>query len=173
MIDTLAAFGIEGQLDQEFTGVWCRLSPLPNAPSFSFYPSPAVRSLLYALTAPGCVAPASGSAKDTGKIAAVGVGATRWVTSHGLALNVQMRTLEGFGWIVPCAIEGRAVACMEALLPDSSAAARSLSVAAVREKLMEAFERQFNARLIVQSMTVAEAEERVQQLVGELEAGGL
>ena len=42
------------------------------------------------------------------KVAAVGVGARRWVTRHGLALNVTC-DLAGFGHIVPCGIANRPV----------------------------------------------------------------
>ena len=38
------------------------------------------------------------------KIAAIGVGASRWVTLHGFALNVQAR-MRGFERIVPCGIQ--------------------------------------------------------------------
>ncbi len=39
------------------------------------------------------------------KIASIGVGIRRWVTLHGLALNVNC-DLRFFDWIVPCGIEG-------------------------------------------------------------------
>jgi lipoyl(octanoyl) transferase len=42
------------------------------------------------------------------KIAAVGVGVKRWVTYHGLALNV-CSDLVAFGQIVPCGLAGRGV----------------------------------------------------------------
>lgn len=37
------------------------------------------------------------------KIAALGIRARRWISSHGFALNVE-NSLEGFDWIVPCGI---------------------------------------------------------------------
>ncbi len=42
------------------------------------------------------------------KLAAIGVGARRWISQHGLALNVDC-PLEGFGAIVPCGLVGRPV----------------------------------------------------------------
>ena len=42
------------------------------------------------------------------KVAAIGVGCRRWITQHGLALNVNC-DLEGFGSVVPCGLEGRPV----------------------------------------------------------------
>jgi lipoyl(octanoyl) transferase len=42
------------------------------------------------------------------KLAAIGVGARRWITQHGLALNVDC-SLAGFSAIVPCGIADRAV----------------------------------------------------------------
>lgn len=46
------------------------------------------------------------------KICAMGVKASRWVTMHGFALNVNT-DLSYFDYIVPCGIEGKAITSME------------------------------------------------------------
>lgn len=46
------------------------------------------------------------------KIAALGIKARRWVTMHGLAINVDVRSLQNFEGIVPCGLEGREVTCI-------------------------------------------------------------
>ena len=51
------------------------------------------------------------------KVAAIGVRASRWVTYHGLALNVAL-DLTPFQQIVPCGIADRGVTSVELLLAD-------------------------------------------------------
>lgn len=51
-------------------------------------------------------------AKNPRKICAMGVKSSRWVTMHGIALNVNS-DLSYFGHIVPCGIDDKAVTSME------------------------------------------------------------
>ena len=53
------------------------------------------------------------------KIAAMGVRVRKWVTTHGLALNVAP-DLTHFNLIVPCGLAGRPVTSMHALLGDAA-----------------------------------------------------
>ncbi len=55
-------------------------------------------------------------AGQTAKICAIGVRVRRWVTMHGLALNVTT-DLSHFDLIVPCGLHGRAVTSLERELP--------------------------------------------------------
>ncbi len=62
------------------------------------------------------------------KIAAIGVRVSRWVSFHGIAINV-MPELEHFGGIVPCGISDQGVTSLEDLgqlvtLPEVDAALR-------------------------------------------------
>jgi lipoyl(octanoyl) transferase len=64
------------------------------------------------------------------KICAMGVRSSRWVTMHGLALNVNT-DLEYFGNIIPCGIDDKAVTSMEKEL------AEQLTMKQVQEVLQE------------------------------------
>jgi lipoyl(octanoyl) transferase len=63
-----------------------------------------------------------------GKICAMGVHLSRWITRHGFALNVNT-DLSYYRWIVPCGIPERPVASMQSILGhpvDFDAVAASL-----------------------------------------------
>jgi lipoyl(octanoyl) transferase len=68
-------------------------------------------------------------------VAAIGVGARRWISVHGLALNVHC-PLEGFDAIVPCGIADRPVGRLVDWRPE-------LTVAAVRPLLRRALADRF------------------------------
>ncbi|QKK09243.1 MAG: lipoyl(octanoyl) transferase LipB [Planctomycetota bacterium] len=102
VIDTLAGFGVEGQRDPEATGVWVELARYqPAAPE-------------------GRLA----------KIAAMGVRVRRWVSMHGLSLNVDPDPAH-FRLIVPCGLAGRPVTTLRALLGDDCPSMERVSEALV------------------------------------------
>jgi lipoyl(octanoyl) transferase len=70
------------------------------------------------------------------KIAAIGVRISRWITSHGFALNVGT-DLTHFDLIVPCGIVDRGVTSLERVL------GRSVEMADVEDSMIRAFERVF------------------------------
>jgi lipoate-protein ligase B len=75
-----------------------------------------------------------------GKLASIGVRVSRWVTSHGFALNVAT-DLEYFKRIVPCGIVGRGVSSMEGILRAP------VSIGRVREQIAHSFESVFSRTL--------------------------
>jgi lipoyl(octanoyl) transferase len=80
LIDTLTDFGIEAKRIPGLTGVWTAPAPV----------------------APGTLSPAGFPGPDA-KIAAIGVHLSRWVSTHGWALNVST-DLQYFQYIVPCGL---------------------------------------------------------------------
>ena len=76
LIDALKAFDVDGETREDRVGVWIQRPDKPRA--------------------------ANGT-KAEDKIAAIGVRVRRWVTFHGVALNVDP-DLTHFGGIAPCGI---------------------------------------------------------------------
>ncbi len=74
------------------------------------------------------------------KICAFGIKASRWVTMHGFALNVNT-DLTYFDNIVPCGISDKGVTSLQEILNQK------ISPKTVKEKLYENFARLFNAEL--------------------------
>jgi len=77
------------------------------------------------------------------KICAMGVRASRWVTMHGFALNVNA-DLGYFDHMIPCGIRGKAVTSLNVELGK-----KEIDVAEVKEKLLKHFTTLFEAKLIV------------------------
>jgi lipoyl(octanoyl) transferase len=102
MIDTLAAFNVDGYTSEGRIGVWVRQPGRPGGES---------------------------------KIGAIGVRVSKWVTTHGIALNVAP-DLGHFDGIVPCGIADRGVSSLEDL-------GRIVSMPEVDMALRTAFERRF------------------------------
>ena len=73
------------------------------------------------------------------KVAAIGVGARRWISQHGLALNVEA-DLAGFQAVVPCGIRDRPVGRLVDWQPE-------LTAQALRPLLLQCFARRFGLQL--------------------------
>ena len=113
---TLKHYGIDNaSRDETHTGVWVD-DPHPSA-----------------------VPAASGGGSSSSKIAAVGVSSTRWITTHGFALNVDP-DLSAFDTsvILPCGIEDRGVTSMGSVLRRKKRSVPTVSeVAQVVTRTME------------------------------------
>lgn len=81
VIDTLAEFGVRGEMRDGRVGVWVSR---PEKPAL-----------------------ADGSMRED-KIAAIGIKLRRWISFHGISINVEP-DLSHYGGIVPCGISGHGV----------------------------------------------------------------
>src|SRR5690606_28054539 len=123
-IDAFALLGVNAERWPGRIGVWVRRPPNGN---------PAAAGAMAATTA----LDREESPRD--KIAAIGVRLSRWVSSHGLALNVAP-DLANFAGIVPCGIHDAGVTSLAAL-------GRNVGLGEVDRALRLAFERRFGATL--------------------------
>ena len=82
------------------------------------------------------------------KICALGVRASRWVTMHGFALNVNA-DLGYFDNIIPCGIRGKAVTSLNVELGK-----KEIDEAEVKEKLLKHFKVLFDAELQSKTYTL-------------------
>ncbi len=76
-----------------------------------------------------------------GKIAAIGIAVSRWITCHGFALNVK-RCITGFELIIPCGLCREAVTSLEELRGES------LEMPRVRGMTAAAFARAMGRRAV-------------------------
>ncbi|MDC1505767.1 lipoyl(octanoyl) transferase LipB [Winogradskyella sp.] len=76
------------------------------------------------------------------KICAMGVRASRWVTMHGFALNVNA-DLGYFDHIIPCGIKGKAVTTL-----NNELGVAKVNEQEVKTKLLKHFETLFEARFV-------------------------
>jgi lipoyl(octanoyl) transferase len=113
LIDALVMLDVEGERWPGRVGIWVRR--------------------------PGLAGPGADDARD--KIAAIGVRLSRWVSSHGIALNVAPN-LDAFAGIVPCGIHDAGVTSLAAL-------GRPASMSEVDRALRAAFERRFSAATVI------------------------
>lgn len=79
------------------------------------------------------------------KICAMGVRASRWVTMHGFALNINA-DLGYFDNIIPCGIRGKAVTSLNVEL-----SVKNVNEGEVKEKLLKHFKELFEAELRIEN----------------------
>jgi lipoyl(octanoyl) transferase len=91
----------------------------------------------YGLSA-GRIAGLNGTWIDNRKLGAVGVRISRWVTMHGLALNVSTK-LDAFDLIVPCGIRDKQVTSLQQEL------GREVPIPEVEDALVERFAAVYDA----------------------------
>ncbi len=119
VINALAQFGINGERDSAATGVWVRPRP---------HDAHGLRSVGVGGTPP-----------PSAKICALGVRVSRWVSMHGLALNVTTN-LDHFNLIVPCGLTDRSVTSMRRELGDACP-----TIAEVKQAVVDRFDRALRA----------------------------
>lgn len=85
------------------------------------------------------------------KVAALGVKVRRWITMHGLAVNVNQKSLGNFDGIVPCGLVGKDVTCINDHLEEP------ISVEEFAKHMRSALEQIFEIDLVDCSLVEAAA----------------
>tara|TARA_B100001059_G_C17754697_1_gene539221 strand:- start:613 stop:1308 length:696 start_codon:yes stop_codon:yes gene_type:complete len=80
------------------------------------------------------------NSSEARKICALGVKASRWVTMHGLALNVN-NDLSFFNHIIPCGIKNKSITSI------SKECKKNIDMELVKEKIINNFLKVFSAKL--------------------------
>lgn len=99
------------------------------------------------------------------KICTVGVTASRWVTMHGLAINV-LPDMKNFDQIIPCGITevGHGVCSIEGIIPD-------VKLEVVADALISSFAKNFE--LEFEDCTFTALEEAMKEMYPELSSAVL
>jgi len=135
LIRTCADFAIPTKRVPGLTGVWTDFNPLSfrAEENDSQNRSLESRNLLFAGTA--------ASASSEAKLAAIGVHISRFVTSHGFALNVNT-DLSFFNLIIPCGITAKPVTSMQQQL------GKELDLNTVGESISRHFGMVFSSQML-------------------------
>ncbi|MBL8759690.1 MAG: lipoyl(octanoyl) transferase [Phycisphaerae bacterium] len=140
VIRTCAAFGVSCTRDPKATGVWTQRERDEADDADGADAS--------TLDAGGSNSSGRPSQVPGAKIAAMGVRVRKWISMHGLALNVTTN-LDHFRLIVPCGLVGRPVTSLKAELgkrcPSMDDVKQAITVT-LRELIAEAYERAAKAR---------------------------
>lgn len=91
------------------------------------------------------------------KVAAIGMHLSRWVSTHGFALNVDA-DLEPFRWIVPCGLPDRGVTSMEKQIAAAGGEPRKPARPAVERAVVEAADVVFGRRPLWRAPAQLEAD---------------
>jgi lipoyl(octanoyl) transferase len=141
LIRTSADFAIETKRIAGLTGIWTDAGASSNSNSLSFRAEESdsqnrsleSRNLLFVGSIPNAVPEA--------KLAAIGIHISRFVTSHGFALNVNT-DLTYFDLIIPCGITTKPVTSMQQQL------SKPLAMNAVAESIARNFGTVFSSQIL-------------------------